>query len=121
MSTTRRYLRPIGAMPPPAPGVAGETAAIVVAGRDDMAFAAAEVIERDGGRVSRRIASAAEVLSGQVEDLEELVENLRRPRAAIAGLALDRPRIMGIVNVTPDSFADGGRHQTPDAAIAHAL
>ena len=29
--------------------------------------------------------------------------------------------IMGIVNVTPDSFSDGGRHATMDAAVAHAL
>jgi dihydropteroate synthase len=29
-----------------------------------------------------------------------------------------RPLIMGIVNVTPDSFSDGGRHSAPDAAIA---
>ncbi len=32
---------------------------------------------------------------------------------------LDRPRVMGIVNATPDSFSDGGRHAAPDAAIAH--
>jgi len=36
-------------------------------------------------------------------------------------LALDRPRIMGIVNVTPDSFSDGGEHASVDAAIAHGL
>lgn len=36
-------------------------------------------------------------------------------------LALDRPRIMGIVNVTPDSFSDGGRHASTEAAVAHAL
>ena len=35
-------------------------------------------------------------------------------------LRLDRPRIMGILNVTPDSFSDGGRHQGLDAALAHA-
>lgn len=32
---------------------------------------------------------------------------------------LGRPRLMGIVNVTPDSFSDGGRWAEPDAAIAH--
>ena len=32
----------------------------------------------------------------------------------------DRPLIMGILNVTPDSFSDGGRHDQLDAAIAHA-
>ena len=32
---------------------------------------------------------------------------------------LTRPRVMGIVNVTPDSFSDGGRHDDASAAIAH--
>lgn len=32
---------------------------------------------------------------------------------------LSRPRVMGIVNVTPDSFADGGAHATTAAALAH--
>ncbi len=36
-----------------------------------------------------------------------------------AGLLLDRPLVMGIVNVTPDSFSDGGRYAETDAAIAH--
>ena len=36
-------------------------------------------------------------------------------------LALDRPRIAGIVNVTPDSFSDGGMHFDAAAAIAHGL
>ena len=35
-----------------------------------------------------------------------------------AGLALDRPRLMGIVNVTPDSFSDGGRHLDAGVAVA---
>jgi dihydropteroate synthase len=36
-------------------------------------------------------------------------------------LRLDRARIMGVVNVTPDSFSDGGAHADTDAAVAHAL
>ena len=32
---------------------------------------------------------------------------------------LNTPRIMGIVNVTPDSFSDGGRYNTTDGALAH--
>jgi dihydropteroate synthase len=35
-------------------------------------------------------------------------------------LDLSRPQVMGIVNVTPDSFSDGGQHVRLDAAIAHA-
>ena len=35
-------------------------------------------------------------------------------------LSLDRPRIVGVLNVTPDSFSDGGEHDTVDAAVRHA-
>ena len=45
------------------------------------------------------------------------------PQLDCAGrvLKLDRPRVVGIVNVTPDSFSDGGAHATTEAAIAHGL
>ena len=45
------------------------------------------------------------------------------PQLDCAGriLKLDMPRVMGIVNVTPDSFSDGGAHFDADAAIAHGL
>ncbi len=45
---------------------------------------------------------------------------LTSPRPPLCGMAMDRPRLMGILNVTPDSFSDGGRFDRPDAAIAHA-
>lgn len=35
-------------------------------------------------------------------------------------LSLDRPRIMGVINATPDSFSDGGRYLDPEAALDHA-
>ncbi len=38
-----------------------------------------------------------------------------------AGLSLDRPRVMAILNVTPDSFSDGGETLDPDRAIAAGL
>ena len=41
-------------------------------------------------------------------------------RAGNFVLELDRPLVMGIVNVTPDSFSDGGKFITRDAAIEHA-
>ena len=45
------------------------------------------------------------------------------PQLDCAGriLKLDRPQVMGIVNVTPDSFSDGGAHDSLEAAVAHAL
>lgn len=41
-------------------------------------------------------------------------------RVAGRSLPLDAPVIMGILNVTPDSFSDGGRYRQVDAALAHA-
>lgn len=49
----------------------------------------------------------------------DLRDSLTRPRAPLAGLTLDRPRLMGIVNVTPDSFSDGGRFFDPTVATTH--
>ena len=51
----------------------------------------------------------------------DVLGHLTEPRPRLAGLSLDRPRIMGIVNVTPDSFSDGGQHMKSRAAIEHAL
>ncbi len=39
----------------------------------------------------------------------------------IAGVSLDRPQVMGILNVTPDSFSDGGDHLAVDDAVKAAL
>ena len=45
------------------------------------------------------------------------------PQLDCAGriVTLDRCRVMGIVNVTPDSFSDGGAHDDVDAAVAHGV
>jgi dihydropteroate synthase len=45
---------------------------------------------------------------------------LRAKRDAFLDRIGTRPRIMGILNVTPDSFSDGGRFVAADAALAHA-
>ncbi len=51
----------------------------------------------------------------------EVLSRLTTPRAAFAGLDMARPRLMGILNVTPDSFSDGGRFVAPEAALAQAM
>ena len=42
---------------------------------------------------------------------------LSQPRADFAGVSLDRPRLMGVLNVTPDSFSDAGQNLAPKAAL----
>ena len=47
-------------------------------------------------------------------------ERLTRPRPLMARFHQPLPLVMGILNVTPDSFSDGGRHNAPAAAVAAA-
>lgn len=49
------------------------------------------------------------------------LERLTGARDAIAGLDMARPHLMGILNVTPDSFSDGGRHYGVADAVQAAL
>ncbi|MFX0541660.1 dihydropteroate synthase [Roseovarius sp. S4756] len=49
-----------------------------------------------------------------------VLERLTAPRAPIVGLGFDAPRLMGILNVTPDSFSDGGKFDAPEAALTQA-
>ena len=49
-----------------------------------------------------------------------VLDVMTAPRAPMAGLTWDEPRLMGILNVTPDSFSDGGQFFDPAAALAQA-
>jgi dihydropteroate synthase len=79
-------------------------------------FAAIELIQRSNAAETGMIAVPATLAqarrwaaaAGASDRLSALLEGLCAPRGEWAGLALDRPLIMGIVNVAPDSFSDGG-------------
>ncbi len=56
------------------------------------------------------------------DDVDEgVIEALVRPRAPILGLAQDRPHIVGVLNVTPDSFSDGGHYAEREIAVRQAM
>ena len=56
-----------------------------------------------------------------VEVPSDVLERLTAKRAPICGLSMDAPRIMGILNATPDSFSDGGKHDSFESAVARGL
>jgi len=114
------YLRPIGFL-------YGATAQAAIADRlalplagGPIAFAAAELIEGVPGKSRRRLFAAHALAQSKDSDLAAVLERATRKRPPFAGLALDHPVLMGIVNVTPDSFSDGGLYDTTEEAIAHA-
>ncbi|MBL8562723.1 MAG: dihydropteroate synthase [Gemmobacter sp.] len=69
----------------------------------------------DRVEVLRRGAAPALIAAADLPP--DVAERLSAPRGAFAGLAMDRPRLMGILNVTPDSFSDGGQFLAPEAAL----
>jgi len=129
-STARIYLRPLGLLcgGPAGRAVAGGWA--LPLGNDGAAFTAGEVWLRSGARIERTSLPVGEFrpwakrAGGEVEAalerrLRHLIQPTGRPAGLPAGLADRGPSIMGVVNVTPDSFSDGGRFLDPGAAIAH--
>jgi dihydropteroate synthase len=116
----RLYVKPLGL-------VAGRTAALLAAERracriagGPLAATCCEVSLRAGRKVSRFILDAAALAAwaeqGATPPARHIATSLERieaPRAAAA-----TPSLMGVVNVTPDSFSDGGAHLDPAAALA---
>jgi dihydropteroate synthase len=90
-----------------------------------LSFAALDVLTRASPETKRRTIVLGDAFSGdwgrEALAAADILQELSSQRSRFAGLSLDRPRIMGIINVTPDSFSDGGEHATVEAAIAHGV
>lgn len=71
-------------------------------------------------RAERLSRDAAPELVALSDIPSDVLEAITAPRLPVAGLDLDRPRLMAVLNVTPDSFSDGGRFDDFAAATAQA-
>ncbi|WCL53782.1 dihydropteroate synthase [Gimibacter soli] len=120
----RAYLIPMGGVREP--GAAGWRL-----GGSGLRYPIARLIVRlDRDRVVDRILPVAEIetlampdaMRVRVDALKAALAAPRMPLTLEGGrmLAMTRPLVMAILNVTPDSFSDGGKHLDPDAAIAAA-
>src|SRR5579863_777059 len=89
------------------------------------AFSAVELLSRTANGIATTVTpvpALLHALKGEPElraTIDAALHRLTEPRPKWAGFTLDRPLIMGILNVTPDSFSDGGRFADPARAIAH--
>ncbi len=125
----KTYYRPAGLVyGADARTMIAETRGAALGGFSSLAWTMVEVIERDGPRIERRWESYSPSFSNLLPPLP-----MSSPPHEGAGLfgngdgaltsvhGSDRPLIMGIVNVTPDSFSDGGKAAETQDAIAHGL
>ncbi|MGE8141165.1 dihydropteroate synthase [Novosphingobium sp. NPDC080210] len=123
--TTSFYLRPIALAASPQ---CEDGDAVRLAGGMVYASRFALIAREEFRVVSRARYSVPELraaLSGLPDAVEEQFDNLQRSHAPLQcgarTVRLDQPQVMGILNVTPDSFSDGGQFMDdPEVANAHA-
>lgn len=124
---TRReiYLRPVGLYPANFGEKAQQVWGCLQLAGGWLDFTAVEICERNGEKVERRIINLSDLMERdwgrQALRASDTYSYLQSPRARIHNLCLDSPRIMGIVNVTPDSFYKDSRFSDTEAAIAHGI
>jgi len=120
MAGEKLYLRPVGLLyGASAEAAVADSQALPLAG-GPIAFTAAELIEGAPGRMRTKLFTAAALAQSKETGLAALLHRVMAKRPPFAGLALDSPLLMGIVNVTPDSFSDGGLYDTTEGAIVRA-
>ena len=134
----RVYLRPAGLVyGTDARAIIAENRGAALGGFSSIAYTLVEVIERDGAKIERRF----ETYNPQFLTLfspprgegsrvgGDRLWDSRTPtptpphkgEGLMVMRGIDRPLVMGIVNVTPDSFSDGGKPAQTEVAIAHGL
>ena len=107
----RTYYRPLGlCYGADAEQLIAQRRAGCLGGNTRLGFTFVERIVRDGASITRKIIPYTDFLPA-----------IEVPRGSFAGLSMDSPMIMGIVNVTPDSFSDGGLYGTSEAGASHGL
>ena len=130
-SGSRIYLCPRGlvaatpAMREPPAEPDGMPASLPLCGDGPFHFTALDIVARRGAQINRKLRSLGDMWDADVTpellEAHETLGRLTAPRRRIAGLRMDRPQLMGVINVTPDSFSDGGQFGSADDAIAHGL
>ncbi len=112
----KTYYRPLGlCYGPDAEDLVSRHRAGFLGGSASIAFTAVERIIRDGKNITRDIVQYTDVKGNGA------IERIEASRGMLASLPMNAPNIMGIVNVTPDSFSDGGLHGTSASGTDHGL
>jgi dihydropteroate synthase len=120
----RLYLRPVGLLHGEiAAGMSAAGRARPLAG-GPLAFPACEIVARLPGNIHRAVAEVTQIGTwAQACDpsLRQQIEHRLKLLSASRAMLVRPPALMGIINVTPDSFSDAGERFGPEAAAAHGL
>ena len=114
------WLRPVGIAPLRQLRLVLDADAVLPLAGGPYGFTHLDLVTREGtaGYQATRVSIADARRITDDESASQLAA-ITGPRPTFAGLPMDRVQVMGIVNITPDSFSDGGRFFGAEAAIAH--
>ena len=122
--TARCYLRPLGLYCRSHGGSGDDFLRLFGSSRRIGAW---EIAIRNGATIQRAVATMRALNDWRERQPDTvksrvalLLQRLTAPRKPFIGRSDAAPLLLGIVNVTPDSFSEGGRHEEPTAALAHA-
>jgi len=113
------YLNPVGLL---YGGAAREAIGSGNAGRlggGDIGFNAVQILQGKPGRIKRDMRSYHDVHSSNDKTIVSALHSLEQARCLTIKSEHAGPLLMGVVNVTPDSFSDGGDFLDGSVAIAH--
>lgn len=89
-----------------------------------LGFSKVRLLWRKGSKTKECLLDISELdrwarQSRRTGNVEAILSSLTTSRPNFEGLSLDRPRLVGVINTTPDSFSDGGIYSRYDVAIDH--
>ncbi len=91
-------------------------------GSSDHYFSSIRILYKEKSSVKSRIINLNELFKLSKTErvqISKQIRNIEISRKKIAGLSFNKPLIMGILNVTPDSFSDGGMYTSKKTAMDH--
>ncbi len=119
-------LRPLGLRGPAECEASSEPLRLLAGG--PLSFSHCEAVWRLPEETRRSVLPLAEIAAwarrqapGQEVTAAKALERLSAARRPLDGISFERPCIMGILNITPDSFSDGGDRADPEVAIRDGL
>lgn len=111
------YLRPVGLLYGDAARLAATDKSALPLTNSGVSFTHFDIISGSRESGARQLVAAGDLAKSSDQLVRQLIGRITMPRGDLAGLSLARHRLMGIVNVTPDSFSDGGRFASGKNAI----
>ena len=93
----------------------------ILLGSSNLYFSDIELIERSSKKIKKKIISVNDIegLPQNVQSIvKEKIKTIKKPLSKATRINFKKPCIMGILNVTPDSFFDGGKYISKESALA---